>query len=179
MKILKRIGLFLLAFLALALITALFVKKELHAEREIVINKPRADVYNYVRYLKNQNDYSKWGSMDPAMKKSFRGTDGNVGFVSAWSSEKSDVGEGEQEITALKDGERIDYAIHFIRPMESRATSYMILEPQGEAQTKVRWGFDSRMAYPFNLMRLFMDMDKMIGDDFAMGLRNLKAKLEK
>lgn len=179
MKILKRIGLLLLALIALVLITALFVKKEMHAEREVVINKPKEDVFNYVKYLKNQNDFSKWVSIDPAMKKDFHGTDGTVGFVSAWESDNSKVGKGEQSITGIKDGERIDYNIHFIKPMESSATSYMITEAVSDNQTKVKWGFDSRMPYPFNVMRLFMDMDKMIGDDFTTGLNNLKTKLEK
>lgn len=179
MKILKRIGLFLLLLIALALVTAFFVKKEMHAEREVVINKPKAEVFNYVKYLKNQNDFSKWASIDPAMKKEFHGTDGTAGFVSAWESENSKVGKGEQTITGLKEGERIDYSIHFIKPMESNATAYMITEAVSENQTKVKWGFDSKMPYPFNIMRLFVDMDKMIGDDFNTGLQNLKARLEK
>lgn len=35
------------------------------------------------------------------------------------------------------------------------------------------------MSYPFNVMRLFMNMDKMIGEDLQTGLNNLKAQLEK
>lgn len=179
MKILKRILFVILAIIGLALITALFVKKEMHAEREVVINKPKTEVYNYVKYLKNQNDYSKWGSMDPAMKKEFRGTDGTVGFVSAWESDKDDVGKGEQEITGIKDGERIDYELRFIEPMESKAAAYMTTESVSENQTKVKWGFNGKINYPFNIMRLFMDMEGMIGDDFAAGLTNLKTNLEK
>lgn len=178
MKVLKNIGLALLAVIVLALIIALFVKKDMHAEREVVINKPKDDVFNYVKYLKNQNDYSKWGSVDPAMKKAFRGTDGTAGFASAWDSKNGNVGKGEQTIKSVKEGERIDYDIHFIKPMESNATSYMITEPVAGNGTKVKWGFDSRMPYPFNIMRLFVNMDKMIGDDFQTGLNNLKAKLE-
>ena len=73
MKILKRILLVIVIIIALALITALFVKKDMKAEREVIINKPRTEVYNYVKYLRNQNDYSKWASMDPNMKKEFKG----------------------------------------------------------------------------------------------------------
>ena len=51
--------------------------------------------------------------MDPDMKKTYRGTDGTVGFVSAWDSEKDDVGKGEQEIIKITDGERIDYELRF------------------------------------------------------------------
>ena len=179
MNILKIIGLVLLTIIVLALIVALFVKKDMHAEREIVINKPKEEVYDYVKYLKNQNDFSKWATRDPAMKKEFKGADGTVGFVSAWDSPIKEVGKGEQTIKAIKEGERIDYAIHFIKPMESNATAYMITEPVTESQTKVKWGFNSRMPYPFNIMQLFMNVDKMIGDDFQAGLNNLKAKLEK
>jgi hypothetical protein len=179
MKILKRILFLLLAIVGSVLVAALFVKKEMHAEREIIINKSKAEVFAYVKYLKNQNDYSKWGTMDPKMKKEFKGTDGTVGFVSAWESEQGDVGKGEQEIKSIKDGERIDYELRFIEPMESTAAAYMITEAVSENQSKVKWGFNGEMAYPFNIMRLFMDMDKMIGDDFGAGLNRLKAQLEK
>ena len=179
MKILKRILFVVLAIIGLALIVALFVKKEMHAEREVVINKPKSEVFSYVKYLKNQNDYSKWATMDPAMKKDFKGTDGTVGFVSAWESDKDDVGKGEQEIKGIKDGERIDYEIRFKKPMESTASAYMITEAVSGNQSKVRWGFDSKMNYPFNIMRLFFDVDKMIGDDFETGLTRLKTQLEK
>ena len=178
MKILKRILLVLLAIIGLVLITALFVKKDMHAEREVLINKPKSEVFNYVKYLKNQNDYSKWASMDPAMKKDFKGTDGTVGFVSAWESNNDDVGKGEQEIKGIREGERIDYEIRFKEPMESTASAYMITEAVSENQSKVKWGFDSKMMYPFNIICLFVDMDKMIGDDFETGLKKLKTQME-
>ena len=75
MKILKRILLVIVILIGLVLITGLFVKKEMKAEREVVINKPKSEVFNYVKYLKNQKEYSKWASMDPAMKVEFKGTD--------------------------------------------------------------------------------------------------------
>ncbi|HVF97327.1 MAG TPA: SRPBCC family protein [Flavisolibacter sp.] len=179
MKVLKRIGVALLVLVALVLLTALFVKKDMHAEKEVVINKPKTEVFSYVKQLKNQNSYSKWATMDPAMKKDFRGTDGTVGFVSAWESNNSEVGKGEQEIKAVKEGERIDYEIRFIKPWESKATSYMVTEAVSENQTKVKWGFDGNMMYPLNIMNLFMNMDEMIGKDFSTGLTNLKSNLEK
>ncbi len=81
-KILIGIG----ALIAVLLIVALFVKKEYTIEREITINKPKTEVFNYVKHLKNQDNYSKWVMQDPGMKKEFRGTDGTVGFVYAWDS---------------------------------------------------------------------------------------------
>jgi hypothetical protein len=179
MNILKKILFGILLIIALLLVIALFVKKEMSAEREIVINRPETAVFDYVKYLKNQNNYSKWGTMDPNMKQEYRGTDGTIGFVSAWDSKKDDVGKGEQEIIGIKQDDRIDYELRFIEPFASTAKAYMTTEAISANQTKVKWGFNGKMTYPMNIMRLFMDMDGMIGDDFQTGLNKLKTILEK
>ena len=179
MKILKNILIVIALVIVIALIAAIFIKKEYSVERDITINKPLDSVFHYIKYLKNQNNYSKWASMDANMKKEFRGVDGTVGFVSAWDSDKKDVGKGEQTIKGMVENESIDYTIHFIRPFESYSDAYMTVEPEQNNQTKVRWGFTGKMKYPTNLMLLCMNMDKMIGGDLAIGLTNLKAILEK
>src|SRR6478736_3566872 len=97
MKILKKVALILLIILTIPLVIALFVKREYDVERAVTINKPKEEVFNYVKYLKNQDNYSKWIQIDPNLKKSFRGTDGTVGFVYAWDG-NNQAGKGEQEI---------------------------------------------------------------------------------
>lgn len=169
----------LVAIFAILLIIALFTKKEYGFEREIAIDKPSKIVFDYVKLLKNQANYSKWATMDPDMKRDLRGTDGTVGFVYAWDSENKKVGKGEQTIKKISEGESIEFDLHFMRPFDSNATVRMITEVISENRTKVRWGFDSYMKYPMNLMLLMMNMEKMLGDDFTIGLRNLKSILEK
>ena len=178
MKALKIILIIILVIIAIPLVIALFVKKDYAVEREIIINRPASEVFDYVKYLKNQNNFSKWATMDPNMKKSYHGTDGEVGFVSAWESEDKEVGTGEQEIMKITDGERIDYQLRFIKPFESTESAYMTVENLDGNQTLVRWGFNGHMSYPMNLMLLFMDFDKMIGGDLSTGLANLKKILE-
>jgi hypothetical protein len=39
--------------------------------------------------------------MDPNMKKTYTGTDAEVGFISAWESTDKNVGVGEQEIKKI------------------------------------------------------------------------------
>lgn len=179
MKVLKRILYAILMLIVIALITALFVKKDYSVDREITINKPKQEIFEYIKYLKNQDNFSKWARMDSAMTKTYKGTDGTVGFVSAWDSEKKDVGKGEQEITKITEGERIDFSLHFIKPMDGKANAYMSTDSTASGETRVKWHFDSRIPYPMNLVRLFMDMDKMIGDDLNVGLANLKTLMEK
>jgi Polyketide cyclase / dehydrase and lipid transport len=179
MKFLKRLVLFIVALVVIALITALFVSKDMKAERDVVINKPKAEVFNYIKYLKNQDNFSKWNMMDPAMKKEYAGTDGTIGFSYAWDSENKNLGKGSQTITAIKEGDRVDCDLNFIKPWKSTAKTSMATTAVNDSTTKVTWSFASKMAYPMNLMRLFMDMDKMIGDDFSTGLGNLKKVMEK
>ena len=178
MGILITILLAIAGVLALLLVIALFVRKDYSVTRDITINKGRDEVFSYIKSLKNQDNFSKWASMDPDMKKEYRGMDGTVGFVSSWEGNKK-VGKGEQEIVNIKEGERVDYKLHFIKPFEGLADAYLSTAVVSENQTKVSWGMSSSMKYPMNLMLLFMNMEKMLGDDFTTGLTNLKNILEK
>jgi predicted enzyme related to lactoylglutathione lyase len=179
MKIFKKILIVLGIIIAIPLIVALFVRKDYAVEESIVINKPKSEVFDYIKHLKNQDNFSKWATMDPNMKKTYRGTDGTVGFVSAWESDNENVGAGEQEILKITEGERMDFELRFLKPFESTQVAYMTTETVSENKTKVKWGFSGKMSYPMNLMILFMDFEEMIGDDFQVGLKKLKTNLEK
>lgn len=179
MKILKRIGIFLLIIIAIPLITALFIDGNYQVERKIQIAKSNKEVFDYIKFLKNQGEYSVWQRMDPKMKKTYTGTDGSVGFVSAWKSKNEDVGVGEQEIVKILEGKRIDFKLRFKEPFEAEDDAYMTTEAMGENKTLVKWGFKGAMPYPMNFMLLFMDMEEMLGKDLQGGLDNLKKVLEK
>lgn len=177
MKFLKYFFLGILGVIVLLLIIAAFVKTEYAVEKNVIINKPTSDVFDYVKYLKNQQEYSVWEKLDPDMKHTYRGTDGTPGFVSAWESENDEAGVGEQEIKSIN-GYRIDYELRFIKPFKTTNKSYMITESQDDSTTNVKWGFEGKMNYPMNLMLLFTDFDGMIGKDLQGGLNNLKSILE-
>ncbi|UJF22684.1 SRPBCC family protein [Shewanella sp. OMA3-2] len=175
----KKILIVLATIIAIPFIAALFIKKSYQVEKVIVINQPIAEVFDYVKHLKNQDNFSKWAMMDPDMQKTYQGTDATVGFVSAWSSDNPDVGMGEQEIKAIAEGQRIDFELRFLSPFESTEPAYMTTEALGDNQTEVRWGFSGHMDYPMNLMFLFIDFETMIGADLQQGLDTLKVVLEK
>jgi hypothetical protein len=54
----------------------------------------------------------------------------------------------------------------------------MITEVVSENETKVRWGFDGSMDYPFNLMLLTSSFQNTMKNDFSIGLQNLKEQME-
>jgi hypothetical protein len=177
MNILIIILLVIASLIALFLIVALFSKKGYSIERETIINKSQGEVFNYIKHLRNQDHYSKWVMMDPAMKKTYTGTDGSVGFVYAWEGNKK-AGKGEQEIIGIKEGERLDVEVRFVKPFEAIASTPFVTEAVAPNQTKVKWGLSSTMKYPMNGMLLFMNMDKLLGKDLEVSLGNLKGILE-
>lgn len=177
-KALKIVGITITMLILIPLIVSIFAKKEYDVIREVKINKPVEEVFNYVVLLKNQDKYSAWGTMDPNQRTEYRGADGTVGFVSAWDSDDPDVGKGEQEITAIVPLTRIDYELRFLKPFKSTSNAFMTTTSLDEHITRVQWGFTGKMAVPMNLMLLTMDFEGMIGEDLQKGLNNLKEILE-
>ncbi|GAB3339124.1 hypothetical protein GCM10027429_25100 [Marivirga atlantica] len=178
MKIVKNILLIILGIIVIFLAIGLFLDKDYAVEREIVISSPKNEVFDYIKYLKNQDNYSVWQKNDPHMVKSYRGQDGTVGFVARWESDSANVGVGEQEIIKIEEGKRIDFELRFYEPFESIEPAYMELESLDGDRTLVKWGFNGHFDYPMNLMLLFMDMEEMVGNDLETGLKYLKEELE-
>lgn len=164
--------------IALVLIIALFAKKDYSIRREINIEKPISEVYDYLRHLVNQEKFSKWVMTDPTMKTTLTGADGNVGFIYAWDSLNKNAGKGEQEIKSLETNKLIDVEVRFEKPFKGLAKTPFMLESNSENRTKVIWGMDSKMNYPMNFMLLILNMEKLLGKDLEVSLENLKVILE-
>lgn len=174
----KKVLYAILGLVAIFLLAALVMPKDYAVEKEIVIHKPKSEVFAYLKSLKNQDNWSVWMKLDPKIKKEYTGVDGTVGFVSKWEGNE-DVGQGEQEIKKIIEGDRIDTQLRFIKPFKSTSDAYMITETVDSTQTKVKWGFDGSMPFPMNAFMPFMGIEKAIGNDFTTGLQNLKGILEK
>lgn len=169
----------LIILVAIPLIVALFVRKSYIVARQILIEKPLQDCYAYLKFIKNQEEFSVWNKIDPNMKKTYSGTDGTVGFTYAWDSTNKLVGQGEQTISSLVENDKIVCNLHFIKPFENDFVATLKLDPNYATATRVTWSVTGSMKYPKNIMLLFMNMDKMIAPDLANGLLNLKERLEK
>ena len=176
MNILLYIIIVLAGIIALLLLIAIFMRKQYRVQREIIIQSPSSTVFDYLRQLKNQDNFNKWVMADPDMKKDFKGTDGTVGFIYGWNGNKK-AGEGEQEITALEEGKRIKTEVRFIRPFPGIAYADMIMEPISNGQTKLSWCNTSAIKYPMNMM--IPMIEKMLAKDMDTSLQTLKNILEK
>jgi uncharacterized protein YndB with AHSA1/START domain len=152
MNIIVIILLVVAGIIALLLIIALFMKKEHYVKREVVINAPRQKVFDFLKLLKNQDQFNKWATADKENRiEEFKGTDGTVGFIYSWSGDKS-AGKGEKEIINIIEGERIETEIRFVKPMRVSASVIFETEPVSDGQTKVILINTGRLNYPLNIM---------------------------
>lgn len=153
--------------LVLLLIVGLFMKKDHYVKREIIINAPLQKVFDFLKFLKNQDKFNKWAKADPDRNWEYKGTDGTVGFVISWKGNK-DAGEGEKEIMNIIEGKRIETQIRFVKPMVTTADVIMETEFISDQQTKVSLINSGKLKYPMNILipfaesRFPKDMDESL-----------------
>jgi len=166
----------ILFFIGFVLIVAAIMPKAFTLSTEITIGKPVAEVFDYVKQIKNQEKYSVWVLADPNIKIVYTGTDGTVGFTSAWSSENKNVGVGAQEIKAIKEGERYDVELRFEKPFKATNQAYTTTMAVDANSTKVTTVFAGSNPFPMNLLIPFVK--GMLLKDMNQNFTNLKKQLE-
>jgi len=176
MNIIITILLAVAGIIVLLLLIALFMKKEHYVKREIIINASRQKVFDYIKLLKNQDEFNKNAMAGPDRKREFKGTDGTVGYIYAWSGDKN-AGVGEKEIKNIIDGKRIEAEIRFVKPMRVSASIIMETESLSDNQTRVSWSNAGILKYPLNIM--IPMMEKHVAKDMDSSLSTLKDILEK
>jgi len=176
MKILKYLGLGIVAILLVVLAVALFVPTTFVYEKSISISAPLDSVWLNTNSLAALDKWSPWNEHDPKMKKEMTGEDGMVGAKQSWKSDI--VGWGSQKILNVQKPVLFETELVFLKPYKSHGKAYVKLLTDGVG-TKATWGMTGSMPYPFNVMILFMNMEKTMGKDWDYGLSKLKSLSEK
>lgn len=172
----KKVLIIIIAMVVAILGYAAVSPKDFKIEKSITINKPVAEVFSYLRLIKNSESWQPWTRIDPEMKKEFKGVDGTVGAISSWSG-NSQVGIGEEEIKAISENQRIDFELRFVKPLQTTNTAFLSTEEISANETKVTWSMSGNTPFPFNLICIMMH--ETVEKNFEQGLNNLKTILEK
>jgi hypothetical protein len=102
MNIIITILLIVAGIIALLLILGLFMKKDHYVRREIIIRAPRQKVFDYVRFLKNQDSFNKHAMVEPDRKKEFKGQTEQLDMFMHGAGAKVPVKEKKKLRTLLK-----------------------------------------------------------------------------
>lgn len=168
----------LAAIIAILLVVAAMQSNSFAISRHVTVNKPVDEVFHYLRHIRHMEQYNKWVMTDPQQKVSFKGTDGQPGFVYAWDSSNKSAGKGEQEIMEIVPNQKIALEIRFEKPFKGTSEAILNTEPAGASQTGVTYTFQGRKNFGMKIAHLLFGLEKVLGKDLDITLQRLKTRLE-
>jgi uncharacterized protein YndB with AHSA1/START domain len=172
----KKILIGLAAVIAIILIAAAFQPDEMSVSRSATIAAPPEAVFKVVNDFRQWDSWSPWSKLDPNMTKTLEGPPEGEGAKYHWSG-NTEVGEGTTTLVESKPNEKVAMRIDMERPMAGSSDVQFTLVPEG-AGTKVTWALQGKTPFMGKVVGLFMDCEKMCGDQFEDGLANLKKVVE-
>ena len=169
---------FIAGLIVIGAITLLIARQpeRFSVERSISVAAAPGEVFAQVNDLHNWEQWSPWAKRDPDMSKVYEGPATGVGAVYRWSGDKQ-VGEGSNSIIESRPGELIRMQLEFLRPFQANNEVLFRFQPEG-AGTRVSWTMTGRNNFISKAVHLVMNMDKLCGGDFELGLAQLKAVSE-
>lgn len=170
--------LFSLLVVALIVIMALALRKpdEFRVTRSATFKAPVDKIFPYLNNKKLSHQWSPWVRMEPEAQYVFTGPEEGVGAGLTWEGKKT--GAGKLVVTESEPNKRVRFRLEFIRPMKAVNTAEYMLMEQGNS-TVVTWTMFGPNNFIGKVMSLFMNCEKMVGDQFEQGFRNLKEIVEK
>lgn len=177
LKIVGTVVIVLLVVVAGILIYAATKPNDFRVQRSVAIKAPADRIYGQIADFKGWQTWSPYEKKDPAMKRTMSGAPSGKGAVYEWDGDKN-VGAGRMEIIEASAPSKVAIKLDFLKPFEGHNTAEFTMVPSGETTT-VTWAMYGPSPYMMKVMGTVMNMDKMIGDDFAAGLANLKDLVEK
>ncbi len=163
--------------IAVVLILAATKPDIFRVERAITVKAPPDRIFALIADFRQWVTWSPYEHKDPALKRSYSGAASGKGAVYGWEGNKN-VGSGRMEILEASAPAKIVIKLDFITPFEGHNTAEFTMLPQGDT-TNVTWLMHGPSPFIGKIMHVFMNMDRMVGKDFEIGLANLKRLTEK
>jgi uncharacterized protein YndB with AHSA1/START domain len=173
----RSIVIIIVGLIAGVLILAATKPDVFRVERRATLQAPPEAVFAQINDFKRWEAWSPWEKKDPAMKRSFGATTAGKGATYAWEG-NSEVGQGSMQIVESAAPSRVALKLDFLKPFEAHNDVEFTLVPNA-AGTDVIWAMQGPNPYFAKVLHVFMDMDRMVGQDFEAGLANLKTQVEK
>ena len=176
-EVIVTIAVILAIAVAAVLILAATKPGTLRVQRSVGIKAPPERIFPLISDFHQWLTWSPYEQKDPAMKRTYSGAERGKGAVYAWDGDKN-VGSGRMEILEASVPSKITIKLDFIRPFSANNTAEYTFANQG-GSTNVTWAMIGKQPFMFKVMKVFMDMDKIVGKDFEAGLASMKAIAEK
>ena len=145
-------------------------------QRSTSIRASAERIFPFINDLRTFNTWNPFDKKDPSTKGTYSGPESGKG--AAYAFESSQAGTGRLEIADAASPSRVTMKLSMTKPLAADNRVQFILQPQGDT-TRVTWAMDGDVPFVGKLIHLFVDMDRMVGQEFAAGLAELKVKAER
>lgn len=162
--------------IAVVLVLASGKPDDFRYERSTMVNAPADRIFPFVSDFKKWIVWSPYETKDPDMKRTYGETTEGVGAVYAWDGNK-EIGSGRMEIADATQPSLIRIKLDVFRPMKANNIAEFIFTP-AEGGTRVTWAMNGKSHFMAKVVCVFLNVDKMVGNDFDKGLQALKAAAE-
>jgi len=173
----KKILIGLLVVILVFILVVALQPTDFSVKRSLSMAGPAATAFEQVNDFHRWESWSPWVKLDPKAKLTFDGPTEGVGAKFQWAG-NSDVGAGQMTIKESKPSEQVRIDLDFTEPMAGKCETLFTFQPEGE-KTLVTWTMSGKNNFLGKAMSLFVDCDKMVGDQFVVGLENMKKVVEK
>ncbi|MGD9659141.1 MAG: SRPBCC family protein [Methylocystis sp.] len=146
-------------------------------QRAASINAPPERIFPLIASLRQMNEWNPFVSSDPAIEIAYSGPESGKGAAHTWDGDR-EVGAGRIEITDAVTPFHVVMRLDMARPMAAQNQVEFMLAPNGDSTT-VTWAMSGRQPLLGKVMSLFIDCEKMVGNQFEKGLASLKAIAER
>lgn len=167
----KKIFLGLAVFVAIFVVVVAMQKNEFRVQRNAVLAAAPSALFEHVNDQHKFQEWNPWMKLDPNVKTSYSGPVSGVGSVCSWQGDHN-VGAGTSTVIESKTDELVRFKMDWKEPMSGTSTVEFTFKPKDE-KTEVTWLMYGPNNFMGKLMSLFIDCDKMCGDQFEKGLANL------
>jgi uncharacterized protein YndB with AHSA1/START domain len=149
---------------------------DFNISREITIASKPEPIFPYVNKSKKCTEWMPWKDSDPGAVMNYSGPEEGIGATTSWDS-AGEMGTGKAEIIDSRPNEIVKTQLTYTKPMAMSQLAEITLKPV-ENGTLVRWSVTGKNSFTGRLFCLFLNMDKVVGNQFTKGLENLKKIVE-
>jgi hypothetical protein len=176
MRILKIIAA-MIAVAALAVVGLAATKPDdFSIQRTATFKAPPDKIFPLLNSPKAAMAWIPFMEPDANAKITFSGPESGVGAAQTWAG-NMEVGEGKIEIVESKPTSEVTLKLDMLKPMEGHNTVVYKLVPKGDTTT-MTWTMSGRQPFIGKVVSVFIDCDKMVGEQFEKGLAKLKSVVE-
>ncbi|SIT82342.1 SRPBCC family protein [Pontibacter indicus] len=173
MHVLKSLLLGAVTFIAILGVISISLPRQIHLQRDIIINAPAEVAYEQLGDLRNWTKWLPGHLLEVDRSISYAGH--ATGARYTWTSQRRGIGQGVVTIVEAEPPSRVVTNLEFEK--NDKAHSTFVLE-ETEEGTKLTWHFEQYIGN--DPIRKFSGLliDSTVGEEFEDGLENIKKEVE-